>query len=126
MRDTGSARAARPAEALEVVVAARPVVAAAVGPLVAVFARVGGLGGRRARALAGVVVALVSAISRRAAPVRVRLNVRPRLLRVRLLCPGSSTRSLQRMRAPRLLPGLSVERAGRGALVLTVPGRFDS
>lgn len=119
--ETPAGGAAPPGEVLEVVVAARPAMAAALGPLLAVFARIAGLGGSRARALADEVVGLVSAACRRAGPVRVRLNRRARRLRVLVSFPGASTALPARGRPPRALPGLRVERPGRGSLVLTVP-----
>ena len=112
------------AEALEVVVEARPAVAAALGPLLAVFGRVAGLGGRSARALAEEVVGLVGAVCRRPGPVRVRLDLRRRRLRVLLACDVGAGKTLRGVKPRRALPGLIVRRPGRRSMVLTFSGPF--
>jgi len=112
--------AAVPPEALELVLAGRADLAGALAPVLAVFARAAGLGARQARVLAREVAALVEAVSRRApGPVRVRLNRRPRRLRV-WVRGGRPGAALKLMRRRRAVPGLSIERRAPGALVLNV------
>jgi hypothetical protein len=107
---------------MELVVSAGPDVTAALAPLVAAFGRLSGLGGRRARALAQGVVSLVRVSCRRSASVRVRLQPRARRLRI-LVRLANGVASLPRHPFPSL-PGVSVQRPGRGALLFVVSGPF--
>jgi hypothetical protein len=113
-----------PGETLEAVVRGGPTAAASLAPLVATFARLAGLGGRRARALAAEVVEVLATLSRRAGPVRVRVVVRPRRLRVLMHVRGRAGVALRRVHPGRAMAGLSVQRQGRRSLVLTVGGPF--
>jgi hypothetical protein len=107
---------------MELVVSAGPDVTAALAPLVAAFGRLSGLGGRRARALAHGVVELVRASCRGSSPVRVQLQPRARRLRILVRLAGGAV-PLPRRPFP-ALPGVSVQRPDRGALVFVVSGPF--
>lgn len=109
------------AKGMELVVSAGPHVTAALTPLVAAYGRLSGLGGMRARALAQEVVALVCTCCRRSASVRVRLQPRARRLRI-LVRLVDGVASLPR-RPFHSLPGVSVRRSDRGALVFVVERR---
>jgi hypothetical protein len=107
---------------MELVVSAGPHVAMALTPVLTAFGRLSGLGGRRARALAQGVVALVCASCRRSESVRVRLQPRARRLRILIRLSGGAL--LLPRRPFHALTGVSVERQGRGSLVFLVPGPF--
>jgi hypothetical protein len=109
-----------PPEALELVVAAGPSLASALRPLLASFARVSGIGVRRARLLARELAGVLSSACRTRGRVRVSLDGTSRSLKVLVRFAHRARRT---PRPATRRSGLKVVRCGRGVLVLALTDR---